>query len=574
MFNVFHKRSSPTHRRRRRSKSMHERTLHYEVLELRVVPSGTYTWTGGGVNSNWSTGANWQGGVAPTSASTLVFGSGKSQLTNIDDISGLSVAEIVLSGGYSISGSAITVTGSGGVGIDSQTGTNAFNNPITLGASLTFTEDAGQLTLGGVITGSQSLTEVGPGTLVLSAVNTYSGTTTIIAGTISISADTNLGTAPVSATPGSLTINGGTLATTAGMTLNANRGISLGAPGGTIDVVPGTLTYNGIVAGPGGLTKMDGGTLVLGGVNTYSGGTTISSGVLSISADNNLGNAPVLPTPGSLIVNRSTLVTTASFTLNPNRGINIGSTFGGTLDPAAGTTLTYNGIIAGAGDLGPKTNTGTLVLGGANTYGGATRVRAGTLQDGIANALPVTTTLTVSGTGIFDLGGFAQSVGGLADGGVTTGTVTDSGAAATFTVNNGATNTFSGLLTNGANALSLTKTGAGTLTLSHANTYSGVTTISAGTISISADTNLGTAPVSATPGSLAINGGTLATTASFTLNANRGISLGTSGGTFDTSPGSTLTYNGIATGPGGSDQVRLRKPGTRRRQYLQRHHDH
>ena len=60
MFNVFHKSSSSSHRRRRRSKSMHELTPRYEVLEVRVVPSSTYTWTGGGVNSNWSTGANWQ----------------------------------------------------------------------------------------------------------------------------------------------------------------------------------------------------------------------------------------------------------------------------------------------------------------------------------------------------------------------------------------------------------------------------------------------------------------------------------------------------------------------------------
>ena len=192
MFNVFHKCSSSSHRRRRRSKSMHELTPRYEVLEVRVVPSSTYTWTGGGVNSNWSTGANWQGGVAPTSASTLVFGSGESQLTNIDDISGLSVAEIELSGGYSISGDAITVTGSGGVGIDSQTGTNAFNDPITLGASLTFTQDAGQLKLGGMVTGSQNLTKDGVGTLVLGGVNSYSGTTTISAGTISISAGSSV----------------------------------------------------------------------------------------------------------------------------------------------------------------------------------------------------------------------------------------------------------------------------------------------------------------------------------------------------------------------------------------------
>ena len=76
--------------------------------------------------------------------------------------------------------------------------------------------------------------------------------------------------------------------------------------------------------------------------------------------------------------------------------------------------------------MGPMTNSGTLVLGGVNTYSGTTIVSAGTLEDGIANALPATTTLTVQGTGTFDLAGFAQTVAGLADGGVSTGTVTDS----------------------------------------------------------------------------------------------------------------------------------------------------
>jgi len=284
MFNVFQKRSSQGHRRRRRSNRLHERTLHYEVLEVRIVPSSTYTWTGGGANNNWSTGANWQGAVAPTSGSILVFGSGESRLTNVDDMPGLSVAEIELAGGYSISGDAITLTGSAGVGIDNQSGTNSFNNPITLGADLTFTEDAGQLTLGGVVTGSQSLTTNGAG---------------------------------------------------------------------------------------------------------------------------------------------------------------------------------------------------TLVLGGTNSYGGDTIVSAGTLQDGIANALPTTTTLTVNGTGAFDLGGFAQMVAGLADGGVSTGTVTDSSATATLTVNDAAADTFSGSI---GGALALIKSGAGTLTLSNTNAYTGATIVNSGVL--------------------------------------------------------------------------------------------
>ena len=296
---------------------------------------------------------------------------------------------------------------------------------------------------------------------------------------------------------------------------------------------------------------MNPGTLVLGGVNTYTGGTIIDSGKVSISADNNLGAVPSVAAPGSLVISGGTLVTTASFTLSANRGISIGST-GGTLDPASGTTLIYNGIIAGTGGLGPKTNTGTLILGGVNTYNGTTIVSAGTLQDGIANALPATTTLTVQGSGTFDLAGFAQTVVGLADGGVTTGTVTDSGAAATLTVNDVGANTFSGLL---SGALSLTKTGSGALTLSHANTYSGPTTITTGKINISADNNLGVAPVSATPGSLIINGGALATTASITLNANRGISLGAPHGTIDVAASTILTYNGIAAGTSGLTKI-------------------
>ena len=142
-------------------------------------------------------------------------------------------------------------------------------------------------------------------------------------------------------------------------------------------------------------------------------------------SDANLGTAPASATPGFLTINGGMLTTTAAFTLNANRGINLGAA-SGTFNTSAGTTLTYNGIAAGAGGL-TKITTGTVVLGGANTYSGTTTVSAGTLKDGVANALPIAGTLTVT-AGTFDLCGFAQTVGSLSDGGVTTGTITDSGA--------------------------------------------------------------------------------------------------------------------------------------------------
>ena len=177
--------------------------------------------------------------------------------------------------------------------------------------------------------------------------------------------------------------------------------------------------------------------------------------------------------------NGGTLATTATFTLSANRGISFGAA-GGTIDVANGTTLTYNGIAAGIGGWS-KIDTGTMLLGGASTYSGATTVSAGTLKDAVANALSTTTTLTVSGAGTFDQAGFPQTLGGLADGGVSTGTLTDSGAAAVLTVNDSAANSFSASITG---ALSLSKTGAGTLILSGTNTWSGTTSIGAGTLQI------------------------------------------------------------------------------------------
>lgn len=110
----------------------------------------------------------------------------------------------------------------------------------------------------------------------------------------------------------------------------------------------------------------------------------------------------------------------------------------------------------------------------------------------------------------------------------------------------------------------ITKVDSGTVTFSGANTYTGVTAISGGVLSISADNNLGAAPASPTPGSIVLNGGTLGVTSSFTLDSNRGLAVGTgaasSAGTIDVASGQTLTYNGIIANNGANDQM-LAKSG-------------
>ena len=125
-------------------------------------------------------------------------------------------------------------------------------------------------------------TKAGAGTLTLSGTNTYTGITTISAGTLSISADAGLGSIS-SLDADRLTFNGGTLLITETITLNTNRGITL-TGNGTINVAnTKTVTYGGVMTGAGQFTKDGNGILILSGTNTYTGATTISDGELNVT---------------------------------------------------------------------------------------------------------------------------------------------------------------------------------------------------------------------------------------------------------------------------------------------------
>ena len=102
---------------------------------------------------------------------------------------------------------------------------------------------------------------------------------------------------------------------------------------------------------------------------------------------------------------------------------------------------------------------------------------------------------------------------------------------------------------------SLTKAGAGKLTLSTINTFTGKATVNGGTLSITTGSNLGAAPSAFVADQLTLNGGTLQVTASGSVNVNRGTTLGVSGGTYDIPSGILYTNTPVITGAGSLTKV-------------------
>jgi autotransporter-associated beta strand protein len=263
------------------------------------------------------------------------------------------------------------------------------------------------------------------------------------------------------------------------------------------------------------LTKTGSGTLTLSGVNTYTGGTTINGGTLAISADSNLGNALA-----GITFNGGTLQTSSAL---PAIGINRAITLqagGGTIETLGDTIL--SGAINGGGGL-TKTGAFGLALQGNNTYSGATNLDAGFIQAFSTSAFSAASAFNVGSGAVLDLNGFNENIGSLAG----AGSVTNGSASAAVTLTAGADNTtktFSGTISDGGLPLALIKVGSGTQILSGINTYTGTTTVDAGTLSVNgsiASSSLLTVNAGGTLGGNGIVGNT-------TINAGGALAPGNS----------------------------------------------
>ncbi len=360
----------------------------------------------------------------------------------------------------------------------------------------------------------------------------------------------------------------------------------------------GAFTISAPITGSIGLTKSGPGTLILTGSSNFvssaaSSGNpiTVNAGVLSISSDgigsgasSQLGSTLGTATTGDIVLNGGTLLASASMTLNSNRGIALGPNLTGTgagnigfggIAVAAGQTLNYNGAITNRSALdslvvGSSGNTGTLWLGGTNSYTGATQIQFGTLQAGATGDINSSSAVQISSGANYVLNGFAQSIGSLTGAGNVANNY--NGAAATLTI--GSDNTsppaFSGVISDGGVGLvSLSKTGTGRLILSGANTYTGTTAITGGILQmgiangISYSTLLSSTVTVTTPGVFMLNGfnqtiGSLAGSGSVTNNSPTAVTL-TVGGD-NTTPG---TFSGVISNAtqAGSGALSLTKIG-------------
>jgi autotransporter-associated beta strand protein len=489
-------------------------------------------------------------------------------------------------------GLTTTNTTTGNVTFNAATITGSGNIALANGRALSVTQ-TGNSTYSGIVSGTDSsLTKLGAGTLTLTGANSYTGTSTITAGTLQVGDGGTTGT-----------LGSGAVTNNAALTFNRSN----------------DLTAANVISGTGTLTKLGAGTLTLTGLSSYTGITTISAGVLRLGAAGDGNNSPlginasgtVVANGGTLDLNGISLSTSEPLSITGSGAGTTGAlgalvnfsttsvTYGGllslggnaTIHPYTGSiNLSNTGIISGSGHTltltGQSTNNqlaGILALGsggltlpfngstyawslsGANTYTGPTNIVGGTLRSthssALGNGSAVTITLNNSST-LLDISGGDLTIGSLTSTASSSSTRVSLGSR-TLTIGTNNTNTdFRGVITGSGG---LTKVGTGSLTLLGANTHTGATTVSAGTLVVANATALGTTDAGTNVASgatlsiqavtvgaeeVTLNGGTLAARSGNTLSSLSGSVVLGADSTVDVTGNDTteLSLSGVISG--------------------------
>ncbi len=442
------------------------------------------------------------------------------------------------------------------------------------------------------LSGSGTITKTGDGRFRLqTAQTTFTGKYIVEAGSLVFPSEDRLGALPATTQADYFTLDGGGLfGDVTGVTLNAKRGITLGAGGGNLSFAGAGLSYDGIISGTLGgalsIAPRDAvgatgtGPVLLNAANTYNGptligaGATLSVGLLT-NGDINSGIGSSSNAATNLILDGGTLLyrggaatTDRNFTItvgesnfaggyiNASGANNAALTFTNTAPivlsgPGAhslvlGGTSTGDNILSqaitdsatGATTLS-KTDAGTWVLKNtANAYTGSTAIGAGgRLKLGASGVIPDASIVQLFSSATFDLNGFDETVRSVsgASGTIALGTKT-------LTLNNPANELYSAAIT-GTGGGQIIKNGGGKLTLAPTSaTFDGGLTLNAGTLGVGTNTALGT-------GTLIVNNSpTLAAPSSTAVSLNNAVTLNgniTINDSFVTNPGSiTWTASG------------------------------
>jgi len=404
-------------------------------------------------------------------------------------------------------------------------------------------------------TGAVMLTKAGTGVLSLTGTNTYSGGTNISGGVLSLGSTGALGV-------GTITFSGGVLQATSANTSDYSASFSSSAGQAyAIDTNGQSVTWAAALTSTGGsLTKIGNGTLTLSGTNTFAGKTIVSGGTLSVGADNNLGANPAALVADQLTLNGGTLLVTKTFSTAANRGVTIGAS-GGTVNVASGVGFNLTTPLAGSG-LFTKTGAGALALTStASTFTGTYLINGGGIFTINADLALGTAPATFVANDITLDNGFLANMAPANSGtsfGAGFNVILDANRGITLNAAGGSIRTgFTNSITvpgviSGPGAL--TKTDSGTLFLNGINTYTGVTNVNAGSVSISNPQNFG-------PNTINITGGTVLYTGASASMAQNISTAGNPGTLSILQPGTVLTETGTLGGKAGK-VLTVNGPGT------------